>query len=292
MTNRPSDGPLRSDTPAAAYDALLADVLPQARSQRSWEPSDGQLPALFVSHGAPPTLDDRPWLDALFAWGQSMPKPRAIAVISAHWENAPIAISGSEAGTPLYYDFGGFHPRYYTLTYPTPDATDLAHRVAGTLAGSGPVHQFTDRGLDHGAFIPLLAMYPAADVPVIQVSMPSLDPEALLALGQRLRGLREEGILVIGSGYLTHSFAVLRNPGLAGYTEAFDEWATDAIARGDIDALADYRAKAPGASIAHPTADHYVPLLLTLGAADYPATATSAIERFYHGNSIRSFSIN
>ncbi len=278
--------------PAGAYDALLARVLPQARDQRTWEPSDGPLPALFVSHGAPPTLDDARWLDDLFAWGQSMPKPRAIVVVSAHWENAPAALSGTDAGTPLYYDFGGFHPRYYTLPYATPDATDLAHRVAGVLGSTSPVHQFVDRGLDHGAFIPLMAMYPAADVPVVQLSMPSLDPQALLALGQKLRGLRDEGILVIGSGFMTHSFAAMRDPGLAGYNTAFDEWAADTIGRGDVDALADYRAKAPGAHIAHPTADHYVPLLLTMGAATDPATATSHIDRMVFGNSIRSIRVH
>jgi 4,5-DOPA dioxygenase extradiol len=281
-----------SSAPAGAYDALLARVLPEARAQRTWEPADGPLPALFVSHGAPPTLDDPRWLDELFAWGRSMPKPRAIVVVSAHWENAPAALSGSAAGTPLYYDFGGFHPRYYTLPYATPDATELARRVAGVLNPAGGVHQFVDRGLDHGAFIPLMAMYPAADVPVVQLSMPSLEPEALLELGQRLRGLRAEGILVIGSGFMTHSFAVMRNPALAGYNEAFDEWAADALRRGDVDALTDYRAKAPGAHIAHPTADHYVPLLLAVGAATDPTTATSQIERMFWGNSIRSIRVS
>ncbi|WP_229068923.1 class III extradiol ring-cleavage dioxygenase [Actinoplanes sp. DH11] len=278
--------------PAGAYDALLARALPQARTQRAWEPADGPLPALFVSHGAPPTLDDPQWLDDLFRWGQSMPKPRAIVVVSAHWENAPVALSASAAGTPLYYDFGGFHPRYYTLRYATPDATDLARRLAGTLGSTGGVHQFVDRGLDHGAFIPLMAMYPAADVPVVQVSMPSLDPQALLTLGRRLKELRREGILVIGSGFMTHSFAVMRDPRLTGYNAAFDEWATDAVTRGDVDALTDFRAKAPGVEVAHPTADHYVPLLLTVGAADDPTTATSAIERMTFGNSIRSLRID
>jgi 4,5-DOPA dioxygenase extradiol len=286
------DDLLHPAVPAGAYDDLLARVLPQAHAHRAWEPGDGPLPALFVSHGAPPTLDDPRWLDDLFTWAQAMPKPRAIVVVSAHWENAPLAISGAAAGTPLYYDFGGFHPRYYTLRYSTPDATALAQRVAATLADVTEVHQHADRGLDHGAFIPLMAMYPAADVPVIQVSMPSLDPAALLALGQRLRPLRDEGILVIGSGFMTHSFAVIRNPALAGHTQAFDAWAADALDRGDIDTLVSYRTKAPGAAIAHPTADHYVPLLLTLGAATTPgAPASTVINRLWGGNSIRSIQV-
>lgn len=291
MTTKTADLFRTPALPAGAYDDLLARALPQARAQRRWEQSDGALPALFVSHGAPPTLDDPEWLDDLFTWSQSMPKPRAIVVVSAHWEDAPVAISGSAAGTPLYYDFGGFHPRYYTLPYATPDATDLAHRIAGVLGGTSPVHQFVDRGLDHGAFIPLMAMYPAADVPVLQVSMPSLNPESLLGLGQRLRVLRDEGVLVIGSGFMTHSFAAIRRPALASHTEAFDAWAVDALAQGDVDALTDYVTKAPGVKVAHPTADHYVPLLLTLGAASDPSSAISAIERTRFGNSIRSIQV-
>lgn len=282
---------LNPAVPAGAYHDLVARVLPQARAQRTWQPDDGRLPALFVSHGAPPTLNDPEWLADLFAWAQRMPKPRGIVIVSAHWEDAPLAVTGGAAGTPLYYDFGGFHPHYYTLQYPTPDATALARRVAGTLSETTPLHQHADRGLDHGAFIPLMAMYPAADVPVVQLSMPSLDPEALMALGARLRALREEGILVIGSGYMTHSFAVLRDPQAIGHNLAFDEWAADALNRGDVDALLDYRAQGPGAAVAHPTADHFVPLLLTLGAATDPATVSTAIDRFVIGNSTRSIQV-
>ncbi len=277
--------------PAGAYDDLLATALPRTRTHRVWEPADGRLPALFVSHGAPPTLDDPRWLADLFAWSLSMPKPRAIVVVSAHWENAPAALSGSAAGTPLYYDFGGFHPRYYTLPYASPDATALAHRIAGTL-GYSPVHQFTSRGLDHGAFIPLMAMYPAADVPVVQLSMPSLDPEALLELGGKLRALRDEGVLVLGSGFMTHSFAVMRDPRLGGHLDAFDEWVAGTLAAGDVDALADFAARAPGVAVAHPTTDHFVPLLLTLGAATDPASATTAFDRVVAGNHIRSVQVD
>lgn len=178
------------------------------------------------------------------------------------------------------------------LKYATPDATDLARRLAGVLGTTSPVHQFTDRGLDHGAFIPLMAMYPAADVPVVQVFMPSLEPHALLTLGTRLRTLREEGILVVGSGFMTHSFAVMRKPDLVAQNQGFETWAADALSHGDVDALTDYRAKALDAKVAHPTADHYVPLLLTLGAADDPRTASTTINRLRLGNSTRSIQVS
>ncbi|MFJ6986460.1 MULTISPECIES: dioxygenase [unclassified Streptomyces] len=248
------------------------------------------MPSLFVSHGAPFTLDDPRWLDDLHAWGRSLPKPRAVVVVSAHWESAPAALSSTAAGTPLHYDFSGFHPRYKTLPYATPDASALGRRIAGLLGGA-PVHEHTDRGLDHGAFIPLMAMYPAADVPVVQLSMPGLDPGALLALGRRLRPLRDEGVLVLGSGFMTHSFAVFHQPRLAAATAEFDAWAVDALARGDVDALSDHR-RAPGAAVAHPTAEHFVPLLLAVGAADDPASAVSALDRTVLGNSTRSVQLN
>ncbi|MET7991768.1 class III extradiol ring-cleavage dioxygenase [Amycolatopsis sp. NPDC005232] len=278
--------------PAGAYHALVARVLEQARAQRTWTSEDGALPALFVSHGAPPTLDDPVWLDELFTWAQTLPKPRGIVVVSAHWEDAPLAVTNPAAATPLYYDFGGFDPHYYTLGYPTPDATAIARRVTGSLPGTSEVHRHTRRGLDHGAFIPLMAMYPAADVPVVQLSMPGLDPGALFSLGQRLRSLREEGILVIGSGFMTHSFLAMRTPTLADPMRDFDAWAAEALDRGDVDALTDYRAKAPCADLAHPTAEHFVPLLLTLGAGDRPdATVVTAIDRMVANNSIRSVQV-
>ena len=150
----------RSVRPAGAYDQHLKQALPLAREQPLWSPSDGPLPSLFVSHGAPFTLDDPQWIADLFRWAQAMPKPRAVVVVSAHWEQAPAAISGAAAGTPLFYDFSGFHPRYKTLPYATPDATILAQRLVKALPRTTTVHESTARGLDHGAFIPLMAMYP------------------------------------------------------------------------------------------------------------------------------------
>jgi len=202
-------------------------------------------------------------------------------------------LSAPAAGTPLVYDFGGFHPRYYEMTYATPDATALAGRVAGAMPDAEPVHQHPSRGLDHGAWVPLMAMYPLADVPVLQLSMPTHDPSRLLALGARLRSLREEGVLVIGSGFMTHGLPFITRGMLHGeipaWSAEFDAWVADALARGDVDTLADYR-RAPGMPYAHPTPDHYLPLFVTLGAATDPeAPVRTAIDGYMMGFAKRSF---
>ena len=283
--------------PAGAYDSFVERAAPRSAGQRGWEPSDGPLPALYLGHGAPPLLDDALWMAQLADWTHTLPKPRGVLIVSAHWEAAPLMLSSPAPATPLVYDFGGFHPRYYTLQYATPDATALARRVAGTLSDTTEVHQHRDRGLDHGAFIPLMAMYPAADVPVVQVSMPSLDPAALLALGQRLHALREEGILVIGSGFMTHGLPFLTREMIVdgqvpSWSADFDAWAADALSRGDVEMLARYQAEAPGMPYAHPTVDHYIPLFITIGAAENPEEpVTTAIEGYSLGLSKRSFQV-
>jgi 4,5-DOPA dioxygenase extradiol len=282
------------DVPAGAYDDFLPAALPRARAQRDWTPADGPLPALYLSHGAPPLFDDGPWIRELFAWAQALPKPRSILIVSAHWETAPLALSAPAAHTPLVYDFGGFHPRYYTMTYDTPDASALARRVAAAMPDTEPVHQHPSRGLDHGAWVPLMAMYPLGDVPVLQLSMPTQDPARLLAIGSRLRELRAEGVLVIGSGFMTHGLPFITRQMLDGavpaWSREFDAWVADALSRGDVDELAAYRHRAPGMSYAHPTPDHYTPLFITLGAATRPdAPVATTIEGYMIGFSKRSF---
>ena len=286
---------MRPDRPAGAYDDMLAERRDQIAAHRLWTPEDGALPSIYLSHGAPPVLDDPVWLRELSDWSLAMPKPRGVVIVSAHWENAPIAINAVEAGTPLVYDFGGFHPRYYQLQYPTPDAASLADRVVRSLPAGTEVHHHARRGLDHGAFIPLMAMYPAADVPVLQVSMPTLDPASLLQLGSRLRSLRSEGILVVGSGFLTHWMGGFATGAplhlMPGFNADFDAWAAELLHTGDIDALADFR-HAPGATQAHRTVEHFAPLFVTLGAADSPdLPARSVIEGTQLTNSKRSVQI-
>jgi 4,5-DOPA dioxygenase extradiol len=286
--------PFRPAVPGGAYDEFLPEVLPQARAQRSWTPDDGPLPALYLSHGAPPLFDDSVWLRQLFEWAQSLPKPRSVLIVSAHWERAPLALSAPAAETPLVYDFGGFHPRYYTMTYPTPDATALARRVAGAMPDHEPVHQHPRRGLDHGAWVPLMAMYPLADVPVLQLSLPTHDPARLLEVGARLQPLRDEGVLVIGSGFMTHGLPFITPSMVRGVVPAwssdFDAWVADALARGDVDELAAFRTRAPGMPYAHPTVEHYTPLFIALGAATDPTTPVrTAIDGYMMGFSKRSF---
>jgi len=282
--------------PAGAYDSFAAQAVPRSAAQRHWAPSDGPLPALYIGHGAPPLLDDPLWMAQLADWTHAMPKPRAVLIISAHWEAAPLMLSAPAAGTPLVYDFGGFQPRYYTLTYPTPDASALAAEVAALMPDTAPAHQHPSRGLDHGAWVPLKVMYPLADLPVLQLSIPTADPGRLLALGARLRPLRESGVLVIGSGFLTHGLpfltpAMLSGDAVPGWSADFDQWAAEALARGDVEALADYQ-RAPGMPYAHPTADHFLPLFVTLGtAADPAAPAATVIDGYWMGLAKRSFQV-
>jgi 4,5-DOPA dioxygenase extradiol len=256
------------------------------------------MPALYLSHGAPPLFDDPLWISQLFAWSQALPKPAAILIVSAHWESAPLSLSAPAAGTPLVYDFGGFADRYFRMTYATPDASALAARVAAAMPDTEPVHQHLSRGLDHGAWVPLKVMYPYGDVPVLQLSMPTHDPARLLELGRRLRPLREEGVLVIGSGFMTHGLPFLTRSAFAGnvvpdWSSDFDQWAADALARGDVDTLADYRNRAPGMPFAHPTVEHYTPLFITLGAAAAPEEPVrTTVEGYQFGLSKRSFQVN
>ena len=256
--------------------------------------TDPRMPALYLGHGAPPLLDDPLWSAELVAVAAGLPRPTAILIVSAHWESAPVSLSASQA--PLVYDFGGFAQRYYEMTYATPDASALARRIAGLMPAHEPVHQHTSRGLDHGAWVPLKIMYPDADIPVLQMSLPTHDPIRLMELGARLRPLRDEGVLVIGSGFLTHGLPFLTefriDAPAPGWSTDFDAWAGEALARGDIDELAAYRTKAPGMPYAHPTVEHFTPLFVTLGAATTPdEPGQQIIDGYWMGLSKRSLQV-
>ena len=266
--------------PGEAYTRFLEEQAPSSRSRPEWTEDDGPLPAIYLSHGAPPVFDDPHWMSQLFGWSQALPKPRAILIVSAHWETAPLSLTASEAHTPLVYDFGGFAPVYYTMTYPTPDAGNLARRVASMMPDVEPFHQHTSRGLDHGA-------------PVLQMSMPTHDPQRLFELGRRLRPLRDEGILVIGSGFMTHGLRystreMFFENQVPGWSKDFDTWVAGALDRGDVEALAAYD-RAPGMPYAHPTVEHFTPLFIALGAATDPEqTPTTVIDDFQFGFAKRS----
>ena len=155
-------------------------------------------PVLYLSHGAPPLADDRTWTGQLAAWSADLPRPQSILMVSAHWEEAPLALSATTP-VPLVYDFWGFPQRYYDVTYDAPGAPELAADVAALVRRPGlPVHQDQQRGLDHGAYVPLVEMFPEADVPVLQMSMPTLDPQRLFEIGRTLAPLRDQGTLIVG----------------------------------------------------------------------------------------------
>lgn len=258
---------------------------------------NAQLPALYLGHGAPPLLDDPLWPTQLAQLATRLPSPRAILIVSAHWEAAPLALTSPVAGTPLVYDFSGFDERFYRMTYPTPDASELLGQVQSLFApGDRPV--VTRRGLDHGSWVPLKVMYPDADIPVLQMSVPTHDPDTLIALGARLAELRAQGVLIIGSGFMTHGLPFLRRQdwlGTApppGWSVEFDVWAREVLARGDIDSLSRYRTEAPGMPYAHPTVEHLVPLFVALGAGGAPEQPpTTEIDGFFLGLSKRSLSM-
>jgi 4,5-DOPA dioxygenase extradiol len=253
-----------------------------------------RLPALYLGHGAPPLLEDAAWVGQFRAWAAKLPKPKQILIVSAHWQTAPMALSSTER-VPLVYDFYGFPRHYYELTYEAPGAPELAAAVKGLMPANEPVLDRPGRGLDHGAFVPLMAMYPEADIPVLQMSMPDLHPDHLFEVGRRLAPLRDEGTLIIGSGFLTHGLPYVRDyfDGKAGapqWSLDFDQWAMEALDRGDLDTLFAFREKAPGMPYAHPTVEHFAPLFVTLGAVARPDDAPDyAIEGFAYGLSKRSF---
>jgi 4,5-DOPA dioxygenase extradiol len=290
-TTAAADALIPAQHPFAAHLARAA-AAEREMPHRLWTTDDGPLPSLYLSHGAPMLFEMTEWMTQLHGWARALPKPKAILIVSAHWESAPLAISSTQP-TELVYDFGGFDPMYYRMRYDTPEATELARQVVGLLPDTENVHEHRSRGLDHGAWVPLKIMYPDADIPVLQLSMPTHDSTRLLALGERLRALRESGVLVVGSGYMTHGLPFIDWQHLdrvPGWSSEFDLWAADALARGDVEELARFRSSAPGMPYAHPTVEHFTPLFVTLGAATDPtAPVTTAIDGYALGLAKRSF---
>ncbi len=263
------------------------------------EPTDApggtaRQPVIFLSHGAPPLADDPIWTRELAGWSTAMPPPTAILIVSAHWEEAPLTM-GATTTVPLVYDFWGFAPRYYQVRYPAPGAPALAEQVRKLLqTPQHPIHHDPARGLDHGAYVPLVEMYPSADIPVLQISMPTLDPETLLGIGQRLATLRDQGVLIIGSGFSTHNLRAIDWAAGSGapppsWSAEFDDWLHRSLSVGDVDALIDFQRKAPAAMLAHPRTEHFAPLFVSLGASlEGGETGRTVIDGFFLGLSKRS----
>ncbi len=257
--------------------------------------SSGSMPVLYLSHGAPPLLDDSRWIDELQKWRNRLPTPESILVISAHWESNPISVSSS-GSVPLVYDFWGFEERFYQLKYPAPGSASLGASLDRLLAQAHqPVDHDEPRGLDHGAWVPLMVMFPEATIPVMQLSLPTLEPAQLLALGRTLAPLRDEGVLIVGSGFFTHNLRQLRwdagpDADPPSWSREFDEWGANALAAGEVGQLLDFAHAAPAAAIAHPRTEHFAPLFVTLGAGgDDPIV--NEVEGFWFGMAKRSISM-
>lgn len=248
-------------------------------------------PCLFVSHGAP-TFAIEPGLAGpqLTALGRALPRPRAVLLVSPHW-TTPSPRVGLVSRPPTIHDFGGFDPALYEITYPVDGHPALAQHALDLLGEAGWAPQPDERrGLDHGAWVPLRHLYPAADVPAFQVSLPSrLDGDSAWAFGAALAPLAGEGVLIVGSGSLTHNLSEFRcGPGpdegcAATYVKDFAAWVRDAIIQGDSARLRQTLALAPHARRAHPTTEHFWPLLVAAGAAAAALPATVIDGGITHG---------
>lgn len=230
------------------------------------------LPTLFLSHGSPlHALEPGPAGAVWAALGRELPRPRAVLVASAHWEtNLPLLTGATKPDT--IHDFFGFPEPLYRIRYAAPGAPELAARALALLKDAGFTAAIEGcRGLDHGAWSPLLHMYPQADVPVVQLALQSaLGPRHHYRVGQALEALRGEEVLVIGSGHLTHNLREWRGAARtapAPYVREFQDWVHARLTAGEVEALLEYRSQAPHAARAHPTEEHFLPLYVALGAA-------------------------
>jgi len=232
-----------------------------------------RLPTLFVSHGSPTfAIDPGQAGPALTTLGQTLPRPKAILVVSPHWTTREPRVA-TTARPKTIHDFGGFPPALYQLQYPAPGAPAVAQRAIELLRAAGYAAEADAQwGLDHGAWVPLRYLFAAADVPVLQVSLPArLDGSGAYAYGQALAPLADEGVLIVGSGSLTHNLFEVRfdapDADAEAYALAFVDWVRDTVGRRDHTRLQQVLALAPHAARAHPTAEHLWPLLVAAGAA-------------------------
>jgi len=248
-----------------------------------------RLPTLFLSHGSPmhavePGAAGTAWRSL----GRTLPRPRAVLIASAHWETSVPMLTGNRQPETIH-DFGGFPAELYALSYPAPGAPEVATQTVALLKDAGITAGIDGcRGLDHGAWVPLLWMYPDADVPVLQLSVqPGLGTAHHLRLGRALAPLAADGVLVVGSGHTTHNLRDwMTNPRRQEplrYAQAFAQWVGDRLQAHDVAALIDYRAQAPDAVRAHPSEEHFLPLFVAWGAAGERARAERIVSGFEAG---------
>ena len=243
-----------------------------------------RFPAVFVSHGAPTlSIEASPAREFLSGLGQMLGKPDSILVVSAHWENGEAAVSAA-ARPETIHDFFGFPQELYRLAYPAPGAPGLASRVSKLLGAKGIVtHMHPNRGLDHGAWVPLLLMYPDADIPVTQLTVqPPLGAEHHFHLGEALRPLRDEGVLILGSGGTTHNLYEFgrhrRDAPPPAWVTGFQEWLARSIESRSTDDFLHYRERGPDAARNHPSEEHFLPIFVAAGAGN-PEVAGRRIHR-------------
>ena len=245
------------------------------------------MPSLFISHGAP-TFAVEPGLAGaqLRALGLALGKPKAIVVVSPHWMTSGVEITATDKPQTIH-DFGGFPRALYELQYPAPGSPELAVQIQQRLAQTGITAQLDlRRGLDHGAWVPLMHLFPKADVHVVQVSMPfDTDEAKAFALGRALAPLAQDGVLIIGSGSLTHNLYEFRTGEVqeASYAKEFSAWVRQAVVCGDLKRITQTLELAPHAARAHPTTEHFLPLLVAAGAASAPNPVTVLDGGIRHG---------
>lgn len=241
------------------------------------------LPTLFISHGSPMlALQDSPAHRFLRTLGESLGRAKAIVAVSAHFTtHQPAVVADPQPN--MIYDFGGFDPALHEMVYPAPGAPELAHLIADLVAEQGmPVRLVPERGYDHGTWVPLSLIFPKADIPVAQLSIqPARDPAHHLALGRAIASLRNENILVIGTGAMTHNLMELFAGGLPRidappehWVAAFTDWIAERAAAGETGDLLRTLELAPSGGRAHPSDDHFLPFFVALGAAGEGARGT------------------
>jgi 4,5-DOPA dioxygenase extradiol len=248
---------------------------------------DTRMPIAFAAHGAPLLALDEKKGSELWAWAKAMPHPIAILVISPHWQTRDPTI-GATTTLPLLYDFSGFPEALSRIEYPAPPAPEVAMRIDQLVGGKMTLGRSPDRRLDHGAWVPLVHMYPNADIPLVQLSLPRREPEELFDLGRLLAPLADAGVLILCTGVLVHN---LRRVDFGGTTPTpawareFDAWCEDVLRRTDFDALVQFRVRAPSLMMAHPTEEHFLPLLVAAGASSTRSRAlTFPITGFEYGS--------